>query len=595
MKLWRNWIDWFRDTPQLSNRDDAQSETLPDGSSPLRLRLLFIVTIALTPIAVVSILQGMDRAQRDAADVHERLIETARAAASREGNMIAAAEQVVRAVSSLPDVRDATEDCTRALESAVHGTRYVINLSRVSKSGRVLCSALPQAVGVDVSKNALFVAAREASNDDDFVIQGPRRSTIIPRSIVGGMLPLRDSAGQFNGSVGIALDLAWLKDLLRLKQLPEGAIAGVFDKTGHLIAANDPDTAKILFAHADPSEPNELQTAVDQQNRKWVYAATPLLHEEVFVGFAMREATLFAPTYVHVTTDFLMPVLMIGLAWIAIWFGTDRLVTRWIMYLKRISGAYRAGHYTIRPSLDAAPAEFQLLGGALSDMAGAIQDRDRKLRESVAQKTELIREIHHRVKNNLQIVMSLLSLQTAQMQDPSAKAALAQAQMRINALALVHRMLHEIEDQTTIELKRLLTDLSRQIADGMGGGHENVSISLDLIPCSVPAEVAIPLALFSVEAITNAYKYAFPDPDKVGSVSIVLKRDGKTLMLTIADDGIGYDVAGVKRSIGSRLITTFGQQVGGVSAVRSIVGEGTTVEIQFPEPDLTPPDIFKLG
>jgi hypothetical protein len=55
-------------------------------------------------------------------------------------------------------------------------------------------------------------------------------------------------------------------------------------------------------------------------------------------------------------------------------FGTDRLVTRWIMYLKRISGAYRAGHYTIRPSLEAAPGEFQLLGAALSDMASAIQD-----------------------------------------------------------------------------------------------------------------------------------------------------------------------------------------------------------------------------
>src|SRR4029079_7557348 len=114
----------------------------------------------------------------------------------------------------------------------------------------------------------------------------------------------------------------------------------------------------------------------------------------------------------------------------------DRLVTRWIMYLKRISGAYRAGHYTIRPSLEAAPGEFQLLGAALSDMASAIQDRDRKLRDAVTQKTDLIREIHHRVKNNLQIVMSLLSLQTNQLRDPAAKAALAQAKMRINALAL---------------------------------------------------------------------------------------------------------------------------------------------------------------
>src|SRR5436853_7180453 len=115
MKLWRNWIDWFRDILSRLLRDGAPSEPLPEGVSPLRLRLLFIVTIALTPIAVVSILQGMDRAQRDVADVHERLIETTRAAASREGNMLAAAEQIVRAVANLPDVRNITPDCSHAL------------------------------------------------------------------------------------------------------------------------------------------------------------------------------------------------------------------------------------------------------------------------------------------------------------------------------------------------------------------------------------------------------------------------------------------------------------------------------------------------
>src|SRR5689334_10523163 len=131
MRSWRSLIAWFRDTLSPPTREGDPSETLPDGVSPLRLRLLFIVTIALTPIAVVSILQGMDRAQRDAADVHERLIETARAAASREGNMLVSAEQIVRAVSNLPDVQLITPDCNRALESATNGLPDVVNLSRI--------------------------------------------------------------------------------------------------------------------------------------------------------------------------------------------------------------------------------------------------------------------------------------------------------------------------------------------------------------------------------------------------------------------------------------------------------------------------------
>ena len=166
--------------------------------------------------------------------------------------------------------------------------------------------------------------------------------------------------------------------------------------------------------------------------------------------------------------DFLLPIFMILFAWGAIWIATDRQVTQWITYLRRIAAAYRSGHYAIRPDLAEAPVEFKLLGDAMSEMAEGIQDRDRRLREAVELKTTLIREIHHRVKNNLQIVMSLLSIQANQVKDPAAREALMQAQTRINALALVHRILNELEDQTTIDLKRLLHELSHQIAEGMG-------------------------------------------------------------------------------------------------------------------------------
>jgi len=575
-------IAWFRDTLNPPLRDGGPSEALPDGVSPLRLRLLFIVTIALTPIAVVSILQGMDRAQRDAQDVHERLIETARAAASREGNMLASAEQILRAVAHLPDVQQITPQCSEALEGAMSGVRYVVNLTRVNAKGIIVCASVKRAIGLNINDRAIYQSAK--AEPGKFFTTEPIRSPVVNMRVIGGMIGLKDAQGNYDGAVGLALDINWLNHLLEARQVPQGAVAGVFDRNGQLIASTQPDIARPVFSQSVTYAVNTLQSGIDNDGNKWVFAATPLLHNDVYVGFAMREATLFAPTYIHVTTDFLMPVLMIGLAWIAIWFGTDRLVTRWISYLKRISGAYRAGHYTIRPSLEAAPGEFQQLGDALADMASAIQDRDRRLRDAVAQKTELIREIHHRVKNNLQIVMSLLSLQATQVRDPLSRSALAQAQMRINALALVHRMLHEIEDQTTIDLKRLLTDLTRQISDGMSGGRDNLSIELDVMPCNVPADIAIPLALFSVEALTNAYKYAFPDPDRPGTVRIALKHTGADLSLGIIDDGVGYDVANSTRSIGSRLIATFGQQVGGVSSVRSEPGKGTTVEIRFPEP-----------
>src|SRR5258707_2690480 len=181
----------------------------------------------------------------------------------------------------------------------------------------------------------------------------------------------------------------------------------------------------------------------------------------------MRERNLFASTYLHVTTDLLLPVLMLGLASAAIWIFADREMPRWIVYVRRIATAYARGHYAIRPvALEEAPSEFRTLGETFSAMATAVQDRDRRLREALEHKSLMIKETHHRVKNNLQIVMSLLSLQAGKLRDPAAKDALKQAQMRVHSLALVHPILHEIAEFGSVDMQRLIPDLAHQTLEG---------------------------------------------------------------------------------------------------------------------------------
>jgi two-component sensor histidine kinase len=281
---------------------------------------------------------------------------------------------------------------------------------------------------------------------------------------------------------------------------------------------------------------------------------------------------------------------MIALTWLAIWIVTDRQLTRWIIYLRRISAAYRTGHYSVRPILDGAPSEFRILGDALSEMAAGIQDRDRSLREAVAQKTVLIKEIHHRVKNNLQVVMSLLSLQANRLGDPAAQLALRQTRARINALALVHRILYEIDDQSSVNLKPLLEQLAEQTTEGFGGERQDVRITVDAVPRIVSGDLAVPLALFTVEALTNAFKHAYP-PGQGGRICVSLEPfDGEKLRLSIEDDGVGFHYEDANASVGARLIKTFGQQMSGGASISSEKGRGTTVEMVFPDPDAVKPD-----
>jgi two-component sensor histidine kinase len=277
---------------------------------------------------------------------------------------------------------------------------------------------------------------------------------------------------------------------------------------------------------------------------------------------------------------------MLALSWIAIWLVTEREISRWIDYLKRVAAAYRSGHYTFRPTLEEAPSEFRLLGDAMAEMATHIRVRDKSLREALDQKSMLIREIHHRVKNNLQIVMSLLNLQAGRVQDPAAADALRQTRARINALALVHRILHDIEDQTNVELKQLLTDLTEQTYAGFAGDREHLKIELDLMPRLIPGNLAVPLALFTVEALTNVFKHAYDDQSGVGTIKVSLKPDGpKCLRLAIEDDGAGFDEKKFVGNVGLRIIETFGRQVQGRSEIHSTPGQGTVVSLKFPDPD----------
>ncbi len=551
----------------------------------LRFRLFLTVTIALIPIAVVSVLQGMERASVDIANVRERLVQSARMAASNQENVFASGEQVLRALGNLDDVRNITGDCDRTLSDALAGLHVFTNLSRADRNGIIVCSALPQAKGRDVSRLAIFQGARKNSA---FTVSGQITSQVTHGPVIGATLPLRDSAGRFQGTLGFGVNVQWLGEILKARDLPKGAVVSVFDRTGAIVASNNLAVARAVFRRMPRAETlrGGLESRGDAQGRIWTFAAAPLAGNNVFVGFAMRRSQLFDPTYLRVGTDFLLPIVMIGLAWAAIWFATERQVTQWIVYLRRIAAAYRGGRYNLRPALDDAPAEFKLLGQAMEDMAAGIEDRDKSLREAVAQKTLQIRETHHRVKNNLQVVISLLSLQATQSQDPAIRGALVQAQARIGALALVHRILNDIEDQTSVDLPQMLDDLTRQVVEAMAVERTDVEIAVDVLPGCAPGEIAVPLALFTVEALTNIFKHAFPSATARGTIKVSLQRQapGK-LRLAVEDDGVGYAAANIRSGIGSRLLKVFGRQIQGVVSTDSQPGRGTSVELVFADPN----------
>src|SRR6185503_108246 len=167
VRSWRSSISSALAAPNSSSARNAPSSHMSSmGREPgwtLRRRLQVIITLALLPVVLVSIFQGVARARLDMATVHERLLQSARTVAAGDQNLLAAAEQVLRAVASLSEVRGMNGNCDGVLADTLIGVRYFSNLARVDDQGRVVCSAMALARGLNVSNYAVFKAAKKAA------------------------------------------------------------------------------------------------------------------------------------------------------------------------------------------------------------------------------------------------------------------------------------------------------------------------------------------------------------------------------------------------------------------------------------------------
>jgi two-component sensor histidine kinase len=259
------------------------------------------------------------------------------------------------------------------------------------------------------------------------------------------------------------------------------------------------------------------------------------------------------------------------------------VVVRWIAYLQRIAALYAKGRLSVRPvQADQMPPEIRELAAALEEMAEGIVGRDASLRDSLAQKDALMREIHHRVKNNLQVISSLLNMQQRALTDPAARAAMSDTRQRITALALIYRALYQGPDLKRVDLRPFLEELTAQLIAGemLHGPGVRTEISVDALVID-PDRLA-PLALFAVEAITNAQKHAFAARGGVLTVNFHVRGDEAEL--EISDDGQPGDDALAASGVGRTLMTAFARQLRGRAELVRNASGGVTARLLFPTP-----------
>lgn len=226
----------------------------------------------------------------------------------------------------------------------------------------------------------------------------------------------------------------------------------------------------------------------------------------------------------------------------------------------------------------------------ISERKRAEADRERlldELRGALRERELMLQEIHHRVKNNLQIITSVINLQLDRIDDAHSRTALVDCRSRVHAMSLIHEQLYESSDYARVRLAPYVGELARNVVRAAEASAGRIALALELDDVQVPVDQAIPCGLIVTELLTNALKHGFPD-GRPGTLRVALRADcARSVELVVGDNGVGMPATPTPRtdSLGLQLVHALTSQLGG--RVQIDAGPGTTFHVSFPrEPDL---------
>jgi two-component sensor histidine kinase len=266
---------------------------------------------------------------------------------------------------------------------------------------------------------------------------------------------------------------------------------------------------------------------------------------------------------------FAMWAITIGVAYV----GVHRLVIRHVRRLRSWMRLYASGGYDDLGAarLDDAPEELEVMADAFRAMTRRLSEQDRRREEDLQEKTVLLREVHHRVKNNLQLISSMMNMQIRATDSAEAQRLLRRVQDRVMALSAIHRYLYLARKLSMLRADKLLEDIIQQlvIVGTLDDSGQQIKVATDLDPVEINPDQSVPLSLLATEAAMNAVKYCGVNAEGEAWIHIALKSQGDgNLCLSIVNSRAGNENDSAtddasSTGLGSRLIKSFATQLNG--------------------------------
>ncbi|MFN3613072.1 MAG: sensor histidine kinase [Rubrimonas sp.] len=528
----------------------------------VRRQLATMLALAIMPAFALAVADGVRTYNAELSQIREAFMRDAIVQAERQRDTMVGVKSAMAAIAAAPIARAwASADCDALLAAQVEsfpGWRYAMALDR---DGEVRCASDPATRGMRFGDDPRFdlVDAR-----DGFGVIMVERGAITGMRALVASSPLR-ADGERIGTLVVSIDPA------AIAVHGVEARQAIVDDRGAPLSAFAPSPENVEWLPALP----ELQASLgwgpavfaadSRDGRHMIYAASPLLQNEAWLITAANAAEARRTALISSAAPVLSPFLMLLIAVAVGYFALDRLVVQHLDYITRFARVYGRGRLDLRPRIgDSAPREVAALSAVLGDMAQQLAARQDELKQSAEANRLLLLEVYHRVKNNLQMIVSLLNLQRRNARSHAEREALARIQARVHSLALVHERLYAANNLSTLDFAAVAGEFATYLA-GLDG--QGVTVKTDFEPVELTADRATPAIMFLNEALTNALKYANAPDGRAEALLILRPRDDGGFTLTIRNHAAASPPEGDDRpeavgSLGSDLMRAFARQMG---------------------------------
>lgn len=567
--------------------------------SGLGFRLMAVMGLALLPLALLSYVQALQSARLSESRSTSAIMGETLVAAEPITALIVQTQGKAQALAAFaPDVIADLAACQALMDRMVAGSEGTLLFAGyVPRDGQMTCGAGGQQR--DLSDSANLALMNQTLKPMMLV---NTRGPVTNASVLIFTHPVRDQAGQVNGFVIMSMPHDELQNRSLKSDTRRQPLALVtFDATGKVLMASDgleaadamlPQALDLKSFVGKPGQ-SFLAPAVDGQRR--AFAVVPLEPGALYLLGAWP-ANVLDDTFLEGTFPaFMFPALMWAASLLVAWIAAESQVLRHVRSLRDSITAFAGGERQLPElKMEDAAHELRAVGRAYERMTESVVRNEADLENTIHQKEVLLREVHHRVKNNLQLIASILNMQLRSARSAEAKEAMRTVQERVISLATVHRELYQTSGLADVRADELLPRVARDLLRIGSAPERQYELDADVQDIRLTPDQAVPLALFLTEGMANVVKHSWTGGPSRSRIGLQMKRRPGAAMAefslcnSLPPDGQGdapaWTAAG--DGFGSQLLLAFAQQLNG-TITRGRQGDGYVLTLTFPLRPLT--------